>query len=30
MINVPFEFSIEIMLIVDKKEIGKTSQFFYE
>jgi hypothetical protein len=28
--NVPFELSIQIMLIADKKEITKTSQFFYE
>jgi hypothetical protein len=28
--NVPFELSIKIMLIADKKEIAKTSQFFYE
>jgi len=28
--NVPFELSIKIMLIADKKEMAKTSQFFYE
>jgi len=28
--NVPFERSIKIILIIDKKEIAKTSQFFYE
>jgi hypothetical protein len=28
--NFPFELSIEIMEIVDKKDIAKTSQFFYE
>jgi hypothetical protein len=26
--NFPFELSIQIMLIVDKKGIAKTSQFF--
>ncbi len=26
----PFELSIKIMLIADKKEIAKMSQFFYE
>ena len=28
--NFPFEFLIKIMLIADKKECAKTSQFFYE
>jgi len=28
--NFPFELSIQIMLIADKKEMAKTSQFFYE
>jgi len=28
--NFPFELSIKIMLIADKKEMAKTSQFFHE
>jgi len=28
--NFPFELSIKIMLIADKKEFAKISQIFYE
>jgi hypothetical protein len=28
--NVPFDLSIKIMLIADKKECAKIAQFFYE
>ncbi|MFO7867388.1 MAG: hypothetical protein R6V02_11355 [Candidatus Aminicenantes bacterium] len=28
--NVPFDLSLKTMHIADKKEIAKTSQFFYE
>jgi hypothetical protein len=28
--NFPFELLIKVMLIVDKKGIAKTPQFFYE